>query len=43
VYTPTAFAVGDFNGDGHPDLAVLGAPSNNGFVVDVYLWSTSKK
>ena len=29
VTTPQAFAVGDFNGDGIPDLAVTGTTSNN--------------
>jgi hypothetical protein len=42
VYVPTAIAVGDFNGDGFADLAALGASSNNGYVVDVYLWNTKK-
>jgi len=29
VTAPEAFAVGDFNGDGNPDLAVTGSQSNN--------------
>jgi hypothetical protein len=35
--SPTAFAVGDFNGDGYPDLAVAG------FDVEVLLWSAKKR
>jgi hypothetical protein len=43
VSSPTAFAVGDFNGDGSTDVVVVGTSSTGGSHVDVLLWSTRKK
>jgi hypothetical protein len=43
VSTPTAFAVGDFNGDGYTDVAIVGVSSTGGYYVDVLIWSTGKK
>jgi hypothetical protein len=41
---PTGVAVGDFNGDGHADLAVVGTDGfGNSPTVEVLLWSTSTK
>jgi hypothetical protein len=40
----TAIAVGDFNGDGYADLAVVGTDGNGSVpTVEVLLWSTGTK
>jgi hypothetical protein len=39
VSSPTAFVVGDFNGDGYADVAVVGQTSAGSYDVDVHLWS----
>jgi hypothetical protein len=43
VTYPTSFAVGDFNGDGHADVAVVGANTATAAYVDVLAWSSNKK
>jgi hypothetical protein len=41
--SPAAFAVGDFNGDGTADVAIVGATSFGGYDVDVFLGGARKK
>jgi hypothetical protein len=44
VYSPTCFAVGDFDGDGTADVAVIGADSaGSGYYVDGLLWTNTQK
>jgi hypothetical protein len=43
VSSPTAFTVGDFNGDGYADVAIVGATSSGGYAVDVLLWNAKHR
>lgn len=43
VSYPTCLAAADFNGDGHAEVAVIGATTANVAYIDVLSWSTSKK